>query len=59
MKTINKKNLDGIFKKNPHVDEGLFLRTQRQLDELRKIPRRKFEYDLVIPYSRRVRAATD
>ncbi|HYA40605.1 MAG TPA: hypothetical protein VEF34_04850 [Syntrophobacteraceae bacterium] len=59
MKKIDKNNIDGLIKKNPKVDQDLLAKAQKEVEELRKVRGRKFDYNLVTPYSRRVRAAID
>jgi hypothetical protein len=59
MKKIDKTNIEEVLKKNPKVDRDLFTKAQEQVEELRKLRKRKFNYNLITPYSRRVRAAID
>jgi hypothetical protein len=55
MKKITKKEIAAIIKRNPLIDKTLLLKSQQQLRELQKMSIQKSEYNLVLPYSRRVR----
>jgi len=59
MKKITKKKLGKIVQENPLVDADLLQESMRQLRELRALGVNKHNYNLVIPYSKKLTASTD
>jgi len=58
-KKIGKKKIAKIIRENPLVDVNLLEKNAQQLKELRALRVRQQNYDLVIPYSRKLMASTE